>query len=51
MLHILLSDNVKAREQNERGEYHYVKREEGEEEIDSQMVLFHMAYDVADDEE
>jgi polyphosphate kinase len=51
ILHILLSDNVKAREQDEYGEYHYVQRKEGEEEIDSQMVLFNMAYHVKDDEE
>lgn len=51
VLHILLSDNVKAREQNEDGEYEYVKRKEDEEEVDSQMMLFQMAYDVADDEE
>jgi polyphosphate kinase len=51
ILSIMLSDNVKAREQDEHGNYHYVERREGEEEIDSQLVLFSMAYNVREDEE
>ncbi|WP_181536524.1 RNA degradosome polyphosphate kinase [[Anoxybacillus] calidus] len=51
ILSIMLSDNVKAREQDEHGNYHYVERREGEEEIDSQLVLFSMAYTVSEDEE
>jgi polyphosphate kinase len=51
ILSIMLSDNVKAREQDEHGNYHYVERREGEEEIDSQLVLFNMAYNVSEDEE
>jgi polyphosphate kinase len=50
-LSIMLSDNVKAREQDQNGNYHYVKRCEGEEEIDSQLVLFNLAYNVREDEE
>lgn len=48
---ITLQDNVKAREQGEHGIYHYVKREPDEPEINSQMVLYDMAYNVAEDEE
>ncbi|MCL6585698.1 MAG: RNA degradosome polyphosphate kinase [Anoxybacillus sp.] len=51
ILSLLLSDNVKAREQDEQGEYHYVQRKEGEPEIDSQLCLFQMAYRVSEDEE
>jgi len=51
ILSLLLSDNVKAREQDEHGEYHYVQRKEGEPEIDSQLCLFQMAYRVSEDEE
>jgi polyphosphate kinase len=51
ILSIMLADNVKAREQDENGEYHYVQRLEGEPEIDSQLVLFSMAYRVREDEE
>jgi polyphosphate kinase len=51
ILSIMLSDNVKAREQDQNGNYHYVKRREGEEEIDSQLVLFNLAYNVREDEE
>ncbi|WP_369902859.1 RNA degradosome polyphosphate kinase [Bacillus manliponensis] len=42
ILQLVLADNVKCREQNAYGEYVYVKREQ--EEIDSQMNLFRMAY-------
>ncbi|MDQ0162207.1 RNA degradosome polyphosphate kinase [Aeribacillus alveayuensis] len=51
ILDILLADNVKAREQDERGDYHYVQRAANEPEIDSQLILFNMAYKVRDDEE
>jgi polyphosphate kinase len=51
LLELQLSDNVKAREQDENGVYHYVKREEGEEEIDSQSILMAEYYQVKEDEE
>ncbi|PPA68843.1 RNA degradosome polyphosphate kinase [Jeotgalibacillus proteolyticus] len=38
-LKIMLKDNVKAREQDPNGDYHYVKRNEGEEEVNSQQYL------------
>ncbi|MCM3736845.1 RNA degradosome polyphosphate kinase [Bacillus cytotoxicus] len=43
VLQLILDDNVKAREQNERGEYHYVVRNL-KENIESQVQLFQMAY-------
>ncbi|HDX9580634.1 TPA: RNA degradosome polyphosphate kinase [Bacillus pseudomycoides] len=43
VLQLILDDNVKAREQNERGEYHYVVRDLIEN-IESQVQLFQMAY-------
>ncbi|KKI93874.1 polyphosphate kinase [Bacillus sp. SA1-12] len=46
-----LADNVKAREQDEHGEYHYVSRDLDEPVIDSQLLLFSKAYQVMDDEE
>ena len=46
-----LEDNVKAREQNELGEYHYVVRKPGEPIIDSQQLLFEKAYQIMEDEE
>ncbi|MDG4655755.1 RNA degradosome polyphosphate kinase [Ectobacillus antri] len=49
LLLLLLSDNVKAREQNVEGEYQYVKRTD-EQEVDSQLILFEMAYDETDEE-
>ncbi|WLR43189.1 RNA degradosome polyphosphate kinase [Bacillus carboniphilus] len=48
---VQLADNLKAREQDENGEYHYVKREPGDAEVDCQLVLFGMAYRVLEDEE
>ncbi|MEH7110290.1 RNA degradosome polyphosphate kinase [Bacillus sp. JJ1764] len=39
ILRTLLADNVKAREQDHEGHYHYVKRSMDEPEIDSQLVL------------
>ncbi|WP_243291758.1 RNA degradosome polyphosphate kinase [Bacillus sp. FJAT-47783] len=47
----LLADNVKAREQDEFGQYHYVTRQPDEPEFDAQLVLFNMAYRVLEDEE
>ena len=44
ILTILLSDNVKAREQDAEGNYHYVVRRAGEKEIEAQLVIFNMAY-------
>ncbi|NSL50696.1 RNA degradosome polyphosphate kinase [Calidifontibacillus erzurumensis] len=51
ILTIINKDNVKAREMDCFGNYHYVKRGPNEEKIESQMVLFEMAYHVKDDEE
>ncbi|WP_338786755.1 RNA degradosome polyphosphate kinase [Metabacillus sp. FJAT-53654] len=45
-----LADNVKAREQDENGNYHYVESN-NEPVIDSQLLLFGKAYQVMDDEE
>ncbi|WP_404900589.1 RNA degradosome polyphosphate kinase [Priestia filamentosa] len=50
-MQIMMSDNVKAREQSPDGTYHYVKRAEGEPIIDSQQTLFQLAYRVGEDEE
>ncbi|MBM7704677.1 RNA degradosome polyphosphate kinase [Metabacillus iocasae] len=50
-LTIMLSDNVKAREQHSDGSYHYVKRNENDPVIDSQRLLYEMAYHIMDDEE
>jgi hypothetical protein len=50
ILSIMLSDNVKAQKQDEHSNHHYVDRREGEEEIDSQLVLYSMAYNVREDE-
>jgi polyphosphate kinase len=49
ILSIMLSDNVKAQKQDEHNNHHYVDRREGEE-IDSQLVLYSMAYNVREDE-
>lgn len=51
ILELILSDNVKAREQDNNGEYHYVTRKENDPEIDSQTELFSMAYHISEDEE
>lgn len=51
ILDVMLQDNSKAREQDENGVYHYVKRGDQEELIDSQLILFNEAYHVMDDEE
>lgn len=41
----MLRDNCKAREQDSTGKYHYVKRADGEEEIDSQQILCEKAHE------
>jgi polyphosphate kinase len=51
VLETALKDNVKAREQDATGQYHYVKKKDGDSEINSQLVLYHEAYQVAEDEE
>ncbi|TWT02149.1 RNA degradosome polyphosphate kinase [Planococcus sp. CPCC 101016] len=51
ILELGLADNVKARQQDETGVYHYVSRKNDEPAIDSQMELFRRAYQVAEDEE
>jgi polyphosphate kinase len=42
-----LADNVKAREQLNDGTYRYVQLEEGEDQIESQMKLYQLAYEAA----
>lgn len=42
-LALMLQDNRKAREQNSSGQYHYVKRTDGEKEINSQLILCELA--------
>ncbi|APH05488.1 RNA degradosome polyphosphate kinase [Bacillus weihaiensis] len=51
ILSIALEDNVKAREQDENGIYHYVDRKQNEPIVDSQLHLFSKAYQVMEDEE
>ena len=51
ILELGLVDNVKARQQDATGVYHYVPRKNDEPAIDSQMELFRRAYQVAEDEE
>ncbi|WP_258535649.1 RNA degradosome polyphosphate kinase [Bacillus sp. 03113] len=51
ILSTLLSDNVKAREQDEYGCYSYVKNRSDQKEIDSQTVFFELAYQAFDKEE
>lgn len=50
-LAIMLLDNVKAREMDENGVYSYVQRNANEEIVDSQNILYDMAYQVDEDEE
>jgi polyphosphate kinase len=50
LLYLVLTDNVKAREQNELGDYMYVEQTEDEPEIGGQMILFGMAYDESEEE-
>ncbi|MFD0770907.1 RNA degradosome polyphosphate kinase [Bacillus sp. CGMCC 1.60114] len=49
ILQLILDDNVKAREQNEYGEYYYVAND-GAQEMESQMKLFQMAYTHTEEE-
>lgn len=42
-LALMLQDNCKAREQDSSGKYYYVKRTDGEKEINSQMLLCDLA--------
>lgn len=51
ILSIILSDNLKAREQTKDGTYKYVEPNPGEPLIESQMTLYNMAYNVSEDEE
>jgi polyphosphate kinase len=51
ILTIFLADNVKAREQDEFGNYHYVEKSPDEAEIDSQWTFSKLAYRVGEDEE
>lgn len=51
LLSIMLTDNVKAREQDSSGNYHYVSRIADEPEIDSQAILAQLSYRVSEDEE
>ncbi|MFC3884303.1 RNA degradosome polyphosphate kinase [Bacillus songklensis] len=50
-LSIMLADNVKARKLDAEGNYHYVKRKADGPIIDSQQILYEMAYQVKEDEE
>lgn len=45
-LNFMLADNVKAREQNSSGSYHYVERGHDELEINSQQILCNFAYNI-----
>ncbi|MEH7018119.1 MULTISPECIES: RNA degradosome polyphosphate kinase [Bacillus] len=49
ILQLILDDNVKAREQNEYGEYYYVASDDAQK-IESQMKLFQMAYTSTEEE-
>ncbi len=44
VLEVILKDNVKAREQDSSGEYHYVERKSDEIEINSQLMLSQIDY-------
>jgi polyphosphate kinase len=45
-IELMLTDNVKAREQDASGHYHYVQRKDGEIEVNSQHLLCELAYQV-----
>ncbi len=45
ILNLMLKDNCKARVQSSNGKYYYVKRQEGDEEINSQVLLCQQAYE------
>ncbi|WP_047151995.1 RNA degradosome polyphosphate kinase [Aneurinibacillus tyrosinisolvens] len=47
----MLSDNVKAREQDENGEYHYVHVDQNEEPVNSQLTFLEVIYDTRGMEE
>ena len=47
----MLADNVKAREQDSTGLYHYVERKPDEVEINSQTLFCEMAHQVREAEE
>ena len=47
----MLADNVKAREQDSSGDYHYVERKPDEAEVNSQLKLCEMAHDAREHEE
>ncbi|AZB42621.1 RNA degradosome polyphosphate kinase [Bacillus sp. FJAT-42376] len=51
ILAVQLEDNMKSREQNSEGLYKYVDKSKDEQDIDSQLVMYGMAYDVLEDEE
>ncbi|KZZ85263.1 RNA degradosome polyphosphate kinase [Bacillus sp. SJS] len=51
ILAIQLEDNMKSREQDSDGIYSYVKKDKDAPEIDSQLIMFGMAYQVLEDEE
>ncbi|MBA2174670.1 RNA degradosome polyphosphate kinase [Halobacillus locisalis] len=51
ILSVMLNDNVKAREQQNDGQYRYVEVPPNTPKINSQMKLFDMAYRVLEDEE
>lgn len=48
MFNIMLSDNVKAREQKSNGKYRLVKRTEGAAALNSQLYFYEQAYKAAD---
>ena len=48
LLYLQLADNMKAREQDQKGVYHYVKKGENEREIDSQAILMEECNDIRD---
>ena len=48
---IMLADNVKAREQDSSGNYHYVERKPDEIEVNSQQALCEMAHQARESEE
>ena len=47
-LDLELSDNMKSREQDKHGVYHYVKKGENEREMDSQAILMEESNDITD---
>jgi len=43
-LDLILTDNMKAREQDSSGRYHYIERKADEIEVNSQLILCKTAY-------